>query len=91
MALCHDDGAMDARDIIKALGGQRAVAEATGSKISTVVSWEWRGFVPRAQIPALLQLARRVPDCPVTLDMLMGLVEEPAPRKPMREQARAAA
>lgn len=87
VALCHEDTGMDARETIEALGGRQAVADATGSEFSTVVSWEWRGFIPKAKIAELALLAGRLEKCPVTLQGLLALAEQPAPRLSKRDKA----
>jgi hypothetical protein len=48
---------MDAGEIISALGGDRAVAEATGSARSTVVYWRLRGSIPSEHWEALVGLS----------------------------------
>jgi hypothetical protein len=78
---------MDARETIEALGGRQAVADATGSEVSTVVSWEWRGFIPKGKIPELTLLAGRLKGCPVTMQGLLALTEQPAPRIAKRNRA----
>lgn len=78
---------MDARETIEALGGRQAVADATGSEFSTVVSWEWRGFIPKAKIPELLVLAGQINARAVTLEGLLALARQPAPRIPKRDRS----
>lgn len=72
---------MDARDIIAALGGRDAVARATGAKVSSVVSWEWRGFIPPAKVRAAAALAKANPQCGITEQTLLDLAHSPAPRQ----------
>lgn len=75
---------MDAREIIEALGGREAVAEATGAKVSSVVSWEWRGFIPTSKVMAAARLAKLRPGCGITEQTLLALAAQPAPRRPTR-------
>jgi hypothetical protein len=82
MAYCHYHLEMDACRIIEALGGRDAVARATGVKVSTVISWEWRGFFPARRLPAVFRLIERLPKCGVTKPQVLSLVENPIPRVP---------
>ena len=80
---------MDAREIIEALGGREAVARATGAKVSSVVSWEWRGYIPASKVMAAATLARGRPDCGISEQTLLALAAHPMPRQPSRHSVAA--
>jgi len=57
MAYCHSFGAMNASAIIQALGGDKTVADATGSARSTVAYWRHRDSIPAEHWECLVMLA----------------------------------
>jgi hypothetical protein len=59
MAICHDNGSMNARDIIESLGGGTAVAGCLDLPVSTVVYWGRRGRIPPWHWEAVLEMAKQ--------------------------------
>ena len=61
------------RDVIDRLGGNQAVAAAVGVATNSVCYWRCRNSIPIQHHDALIQLARKVGEPRITLELLVRL------------------
>lgn len=65
----------DARTIIKAFGGQTAMAQKTGWTLARIKSWSHRNEFPPAMFPALIRAAKEHGVKGVTMQGLYAMKE----------------
>jgi len=64
---------LSVKDVIDRLGGDRAVAAATGLAQNSVCYWRVRGSIPIQYGDDLLRLARELGESGITLELLVRL------------------
>jgi len=64
---------LSVKDVIDRLGGDQAVAAATGLARNSVCYWRVRGCIPIQYQDDLLRLARGVGESGITLELLVRL------------------
>lgn len=77
-------------DLIAALGGTRAVADATDKPFTTVASWAARQSIPVEVWPALISLSKARPGATLTYEEIVEAHTSGEPAEKPRRRRKAA-